>query len=193
LPLAAWAALLGLCKPVYLPLVGLAACLPAGRFASRRERLGALGLLGLSALPLVFWALALSGYSFAPMREGADPSAQLAHLLERPQDFPNAVLLSLRQAGWAWGLDPRDETARGAWRAGLAATGSVIQDGMDSGELLEGDAELLAATVNAVLQVQLAGLLEQADEPDADELSERILVPLRRMLCGSAPSERAVA
>lgn len=99
----------------------------------------------------------------------------------------------LLQEGKAWGLDPRGETAREAWRAGREALGSILRAGMDEGELLEDDAELMAATVNAVLQVQLAGLLEQTEEPDADLLSKRILVLLRRMLCGSIPPERAVA
>jgi AcrR family transcriptional regulator len=91
----------------------------------------------------------------------------------------------LLQEGKAWGLNPRGEQARDAWNAGLGVVGDVLADGMKDGEFLDGDPALLSPTVNAVLQVQLAGLLSRSKNPDPDEISDTILVTLRRMLCGS--------
>jgi len=145
-----------------------------------------LAVRGAGLVEAIHSSVAAQGSAFDRLTVGIRQI--VGYLLEHRPFF--RILL---QEGKAWGLDPRGKTAREAWRAGRNAMGSVLQDGMDSGELLEGDAELLAATVNAVLQVQLAGLLEQVEEPDADDLSQRILVPIRHMLCRSVPPERAVA
>jgi AcrR family transcriptional regulator len=103
----------------------------------------------------------------------------VAYLIEHERFF--RILL---QEGQAWGLDPRGEEARSAWQAGLEAVRSVLAEGIESGELLPGDPDLLAPTVNAILQVQLAGLLERSDEPDPETISDVILSSLRRLLCG---------
>jgi AcrR family transcriptional regulator len=103
----------------------------------------------------------------------------VAYLVEHERFF--RILL---QEGQAWGLDPRGEEARATWQAGLEAVRGVLAEGIESGELLPGDPDLLAPTVNAILQVQLAGLLERSDEPDPDAISEQILGSLRRLLCG---------
>lgn len=103
----------------------------------------------------------------------------VAYLIENRPFFQ--ILL---QEGRAWGLDPRGEQAREAWGTGFHALRDVLRVGMESGEFLEGDADLLAPTINAVLQVQLAVLLARDDEPDADAISDTILASLRRMLCG---------
>jgi AcrR family transcriptional regulator len=99
----------------------------------------------------------------------------------------------LLHEGKAWGLDPRGKAAREAWQLGRSAVANVLQRGMEDGEILAGDADLLAATVNAVLQVQLAGRLEQVAEPDADDLADQILVLLRRLLCRGDTPDIAVA
>jgi len=105
LPFALWSALLGLTKPVYLPLAGLALLLPARRFPSRREHLLSLGCVAASALPLAAWMLALSPYDVASLRDGADPGAQVEHLLKQPQDFLAAVVRSLWHGAWKIWLD----------------------------------------------------------------------------------------
>lgn len=107
----------------------------------------------------------------------------VAYLVEHEQFF--RILL---QEGRAWGLDPRGEDARASWQAGLDAMREVLTQGMESGEFLPGDPDLLAPTVNAVLQVQLAGLLEREAEHDVDAISEQILRTLRRLLCGGEGS-----
>ena len=91
---------------------------------------------------------------------------------------------ALLQEGHAWGLDPRAGEARAFWKAGLATTRDVLADGIERGEMLPADPDLMAPTVNAVLQVQLAGLLKRSDAPDVDALCDEILRILRRMLCG---------
>jgi hypothetical protein len=89
------------------------------------------------------------------------------------------------QEGQAWGLNPRGKDARNNWLAGIVAVREVLSDGMESGEFLPGDPDLLAPTLNAVLQVQLAGLIEKAEAPDPEVISVAILATLRRMLAGS--------
>jgi len=91
----------------------------------------------------------------------------------------------LLQEGQAWGLNPRGQEARENWKSGLAAVREVLVDGMREGEILPGDPDLLAPSVNAILQVQLAGLLEREGTPDPDAISREILGTLARMLCGS--------
>jgi hypothetical protein len=68
----------------------------------------------------------------------------------------------------------------------------VIQQGIDEGVFHDGDPELLAATVTAVMQVQLAGRLYRAGggTPDAEEIVRNTLVVLRRMLCVDPEPER---
>src|SRR5258706_1338713 len=91
----------------------------------------------------------------------------------------------LLREGQAWGLNPAAEEARQHWRAGTSYVGGVLRRGMDEGSFYEGDPDLLAATVTAVMQVQLAGRLYRAGggAPDADEIVRGTLLVLQRMLC----------
>jgi AcrR family transcriptional regulator len=90
----------------------------------------------------------------------------------------------LLREGHAWGLDPITENTRVHWRAGVNHVAAVLRQGMDEGVFHEGDAELLAASVTAVMQVQLAGRLFRAgNQANAAEIAEGTLVVLRRMLC----------
>ena len=90
------------------------------------------------------------------------------------------------QAGQAWGLNPRGDEARDSWEAGLAAVREVLAEGIGSGEFLPGDPDLLAPTVNAVLQVQLAGILDRGGPLDPRAISDEIMISLRRLLCGGS-------
>ena len=91
----------------------------------------------------------------------------------------------LLREGQAWGLDPAAENTREHWRAGVTHVAAVLRQGMDEGVFYEGDAELLAASVTAVMQVQLAGRLYRAGggKADAEEIVRGTLLILRRMLC----------
>jgi AcrR family transcriptional regulator len=110
----------------------------------------------------------------------------VSYLVEHERFF--RILL---QEGHAWGLNPRGDEARETWQAGLWAVRDVLADGMRSGELLPADPDLLAPTVNAVLQVQLAGLLDRSEKHDIDAICEQILGTLRRLLCGGEVASRA--
>ena len=102
----------------------------------------------------------------------------------------------LLREGQAWGLDPATENTREYWRAGVSHVAAVLSQGMDEGVFHQGDPELLAASVFAVMQVQLAGRLFRAgNEPNAEEIADGTLVVLRRMLCvdPDAPSRPALA
>lgn len=112
-------------------------------------------------------------------RLGIGLHAIIAYLVEHQAFF--RILL---QEGHAWGLDPRSGNARTSWEAGLNAVRRILEDGMKTGEFLAGDLDLLTPTVNAVLQVQLAGLLDRSEEPDPTAITDAILVTLQRMLCG---------
>jgi AcrR family transcriptional regulator len=90
----------------------------------------------------------------------------------------------LLQEGQAWGLNPRGEQAQSTWEAGLVTVREILVGGIESGEFLPADPDLLAPTVSAILQVQLAGLLERGDNADAEAISGQILETLRRLLCG---------
>lgn len=89
----------------------------------------------------------------------------------------------LLQEGQAWGLNPRGEQAQATWEAGLVTVREILVGGIESGEFLPADLDLLAPTVSAILQVQLAGLLDRGDETDAEAISGQILETLRRLLC----------
>jgi AcrR family transcriptional regulator len=99
----------------------------------------------------------------------------------------------LLREGQAWGLNPAASEAREHWRAGTSYVGGVLRQGMNEGVFYEGDEELLAATVTAVMQVQLAGRIYRAGTgtPDADEIVRGTLVVLRRMLCVNPEEEPA--
>ena len=102
----------------------------------------------------------------------------------------------LLREGQAWGLDPATENTREYWRAGVNHVAAVLREGMDEGVFHEDDPELIAASVFAVMQVQLAGRLFRAGmQPDAQEIADGTLVVLRRMLCvdPDAPSGQALA
>jgi AcrR family transcriptional regulator len=93
----------------------------------------------------------------------------------------------LLQEGHAWGLDPRSGSGRESWESGLSILTDVLKQGIASGEFLPADPDLLAPTINAILQVQLSRLLAREEEPDADAIADEILVTLDRMLRGVVP------
>ena len=59
---------------------------------------------------------------------------------------------------------------------------AIVKQGQREGAFRPADPELIAPAVNAVLQVQLAGLLERTEDPDADALADQVLVPILRLL-----------
>ena len=105
----------------------------------------------------------------------------VSYLVEHP-DFFHILL----QEGHGWGLAPRGEEARVNWQAGISTVRDLLADGMKTGEFLPGDPGLLAPTVNAVLQAQLAGLLERNAELNVDAISDEILRTMMRLLCGAS-------
>ena len=112
--------------------------------------------------------------------------AAISYLIEH-----RAFFRILLQEGRAWGLDPKTDEASEAWKVGIETMRVVIADGIAAGELAECDIELLAPTVNALLQVQLAGLLDRAgDDPDSDAITRAIMVSVTRLL-QDAPSDEA--
>ena len=131
------------------------------------------------------------------VRGGASDGSALdkleAGLRVRPCSWPTRRLSPdpVRE-GHAWGLDPVTENTRAHWRAGVSHVAAVLRQGMEEGVFYEGDPELLAASVTAVMQVQLAGRLFRAgNQPDAEEIASGTLTLLRRMLCVDPRRTRA--
>ena len=91
------------------------------------------------------------------------------------------LAIQLRE-GRGWGLDPADES-RGVWQSGLELQAALVRAGQAEGVFVDGDPELMAATAIAIMQVQLAGLVDRAKEPDGATISEAIVRELTRYLC----------
>ena len=89
--------------------------------------------------------------------------------------------IQLRE-GRGWGLDPADES-RSEWQSGVELQAALVREGIAAGMFHEGDPELLAATAIAIMQVQLAGLVERSREPDPAAISREIVLQLGRYLC----------
>jgi AcrR family transcriptional regulator len=89
--------------------------------------------------------------------------------------------IQLRE-GRGWGLDPADES-RGEWQSGVQLQATLVREGIDSGVFHDGDPQLVAATAIAIMQVQLAGLVERSREPNAATISREIVRQLARYLC----------
>ena len=89
--------------------------------------------------------------------------------------------------GRGWGLDPADES-RGVWQSGRDLQAALVRAGIAEGIFHDGDPELMAATAIAIMQVQLAGLVERSKKPDAETISDAIVGELERYLC-RAPNE----
>ena len=134
---------------------------------------------------------AVRGVAFLDrVRGGANDGSALEKLERGLQAFVSflvehdAYRRILLREGHAWGLDPTTENTREHWRAGTGYMAAILRQGMDEGVFHEGDPELLAASVTALMQVQLAGrLFRSGNRPDPDEITHGTLVVLRRMLC----------
>ena len=101
-----------------------------------------------------------------------------------------AFLRILTRDGQAWGLNTRGQAGQKGALAGAQLVTGVVEQGMKEGSFLKADAQLVAASVTALLQVQLSVLLDSDAEPDA--VADQILVYLRRLLCGG-DGERSAA
>jgi AcrR family transcriptional regulator len=90
----------------------------------------------------------------------------------------------LAREGQSWGIHPRSTGGREAASAGLSIVVGLVEQGLAEGVFLPADPKILGASVTALLQVQLMGLLERDPDPDPDAMADEILVSLRRLLCG---------
>ncbi|MCZ6714797.1 MAG: hypothetical protein O7B29_12705, partial [Deltaproteobacteria bacterium] len=82
--------------------------------------------------------------------------------------------------GKAWGLGPLYNDTEG-WQAGLEHFAGTLRQGMEEKIFHEGDAELMAMSGIAVMQVHLARIAARPEGANATSLAEEILVQLRRM------------
>jgi AcrR family transcriptional regulator len=134
----------------------------------------------------------------AAVREGAGEGNALERLEGGLRAFVDVLLAHepfrriLLREGRTWGLNPATKHTREAWQAGIDYVARVVRRGIEEGVFHPGDPELLAGTVMAVMQVQLAGLLlKVGDDADSEAIVDEILVLLRRILCVDPTPEKA--
>jgi hypothetical protein len=84
-----------------------------------------------------------------------------------------------------WGLMP---TGRGnkEWRHGHKLQSDLVREGIAAGVFYDGDPELMAAMAIAIVQVQLAGLLERPGKPDPDAITAELVRQIQRSF-GTVP------
>jgi AcrR family transcriptional regulator len=106
-------------------------------------------------------------------------------------DHPDFMRIHLRE-GKAWALRPSGGVDEESWQLGVGAFAEVLREGMAEGLFYEGDAELMAMTGSAVMQVQLVRLAEgAASHADADAIAEDTVLHVKRLFC--KPEAEALA
>lgn len=81
-----------------------------------------------------------------------------------------------------WGIGPVGGEGGKAWRAGVDNLAQLIQAGVAEGTFLPGDAETLAMTCLAVMQVQVSRALEKGSG-DPVAVGDEVETLLVRLLC----------
>ena len=99
-------------------------------------------------------------------------------LLEHPHFFQ----IQLR-VGRGWGIDPSDAARSEDWGEGMGFTAELVREGMAAGVFYEGDPDLAAASMSALLQAQLAGRMTRQGEDSAQAISDAIFTQICRFLC----------
>lgn len=102
--------------------------------------------------------------------------AYVGFLLEHRSFFQ----IQMREAR-NWGLIPSGEGKK-EWRHGHRLQADLVREGIAAGVFYDGDPELMAATAIAVMQVQLAGLLERPAAPDPEEITAELVQQILRCL-----------
>jgi AcrR family transcriptional regulator len=122
----------------------------------------------------------------AAQQSGGDALERLTAGVYAYVDFlvrhPDFLSIHLRE-GRTWGLEPDEIGVRESWARGVAGMAEILRDGQEEGIFYPGDAELMAMTGIAVMQVQLARYAGGIGEEDAARLADETLLQLRRLLC----------
>jgi AcrR family transcriptional regulator len=93
------------------------------------------------------------------------------------------ILLQDRQA---WGVESAGEESAVEGNPHLRETAEILEAGMEAGEFHRSDPDLLAAAIIAMTQSLLAGMMLRTDEPDAEAISEEIVLHIGRLV-GAKP------
>lgn len=93
---------------------------------------------------------------------------------------PRPFQIQMREAR-NWGLIPSGEGKK-EWRHGHRLQAELVREGIAAGVFYDGDPELMAATAIAVMQVQLAGLLERPGDPDPEVITTELVQQILRCL-----------
>ena len=95
-------------------------------------------------------------------------------------EHPHYLRLQL-QANVAWGIGPMDGQFADPWQLGVGRFADIVAAGIEAGVFYEGDAAEMSRMAQAIIQVQLAKVIEM-DAPDRDAIADGILLQLRRLL-----------
>lgn len=104
--------------------------------------------------------------------------AFVAYLTEH-RDY---LRVDLRE-GRSWAIG--DVESSRSFQAGISLWTQLVRQGIEEGVFCDEDPRLLATTAFAIMQVQLACLLEGGDAIAPREIAERITRQLERALCAS--------
>jgi AcrR family transcriptional regulator len=86
------------------------------------------------------------------------------------------------RGGRGWGLTPNDDSQRENWGEGMGFTAQLVREGMSEGVFYEGDPDLTAASLSALLQAQLAGRMERQSDSSSQDVSDAIFTQVCRFL-----------
>ncbi len=93
---------------------------------------------------------------------------------------PDYLWVDLREGrSWAIGSVEGSPT----WQRGIKLWTDLMRRGIAERIFYTDDPELMAIMALGLMQVQLAGLLDRLDQPDAYEIAKRIETQLRRTFC----------
>jgi AcrR family transcriptional regulator len=119
------------------------------------------------------------------LKDAEGPLAQLGQLARAYAGFLLAhdawLRITLRERV-GWGLGPTGGVGAESWLASIRGLTRILRAGMEQGVFHTGDAETLAATCLAVMQVQLARAVERG-EHELEKVAASIETQLRRLLC----------
>lgn len=104
-------------------------------------------------------------------------------------DHPDFLRMQLRH-GLTWGApEPGSRPRSDAWTQGVDRMIRLCERGVEAGTLIDRDPRLLARTMVAILQVQLAHWLETGMQQGAEAFVREVSEQVQRALCVDRPEQ----
>ena len=96
------------------------------------------------------------------------------------------------QSRLSWSVRPQDEHVAKLWQEGLDSYAEIIREGIACGDFCDEDPVELAILLQALTKVQVSQALESG-ESNAEDVSNRLIERLLRLVCKSAIAVRETA